>query len=233
MGTYHGGKVRIGEKLSEHIVSLMKKSGKKYTGYCEPFCGFCGVYRHIPDMFEEEFDTKFTYSAGDANGSVIKMWKGLQGTWNPPLKCSKARFESLKYDGKESAEKGLVGHACSYRGDYFTTYFDKRPLENTSLLFKEFGHEELSDVNFTHGSYTQFSHLRNFVIYCDPPYKSNSHYFDEKHKMKTFDINAFTDWCKTMKRKGNLIIISENGGGMFPFREIPVGGRLKESIYIP
>ena len=96
MGTYHGGKVRIGERIAEEIVALMKKSKKNYTGYCEPFCGFCGVYRHIPDMFEEEFDRDFRFLAGDSNGSVIKMWKGLQGSWNPPLSCSKARFERLK-----------------------------------------------------------------------------------------------------------------------------------------
>lgn len=232
MGTYHGGKVKIGERLADAIVDLMIDSNKQYKGYCEPFCGFCGVYRHIPEIFEEEFDRDFTYLAGDANGSVIKMWKGLQGRWKPPVSCTKKRFEELKYNGRESAEKGLIGHACGFRGNYFVTFDNRANLGPVSNLFKDLAKDELSQVEFIPGSYTQFTDLKRFVIYCDPPYKSNSHYFDEKHNTRSFDREAFIEWCRMMKNKGNMVIISENGGGLLPFKEVPVGGRLRESIYI-
>lgn len=229
MGTYHGGKVKIGEKVANAILDLMLDSNKQYKGYCEPFCGFCGVYRHIPDMFEEEFERDFTYLAGDGNGSVIKMWKGLQGRWNPPLSCNKKRFEELKYNGRESAEKGLVGHACGFRGIYFAKFDDRIKLEKVSDLFKDLAKDELLQVEFMPGSYTQFTNLKGFVIYCDPPYDSGSRFYDKDNKKKTFDKEAFIDWCKMMKKKGNLVIISEHSGTL-PFTEIVILGN--ESIYV-
>ncbi len=76
MTAYHGGKQRLGKKLAEIIVDtsldIVEDENWEIKGYCEPFCGMLGVYRHIPDFFEEEcYDLK--YLAGDANGSVIKM----------------------------------------------------------------------------------------------------------------------------------------------------------------
>ena len=52
MGSYAGGKIMIGKQIADTIHSLA--DGKEYKGYCEPFCGFCGVYRHISlgDNFE-------------------------------------------------------------------------------------------------------------------------------------------------------------------------------------
>jgi site-specific DNA-adenine methylase len=234
MGTYHGGKVKIGKRVASAIVSIMEKSKKKYKGYCEPFCGFCGVYRHIPDMFDETlgytYENGFNYLAGDANVSVIKMWKGLQGNWKPPTACNKGRFEELKHNGREGAEKGFVGHACSFMGLYFTSFDNRIKIGRVSKIFKEMGKDQLADVEFTPGSYTQFSHLKGYVIYCDPPYGKNSHFFDKKNKVRLFDKTYFIDWCKTMKRKGNLVIVSEHSGGLLPFREIGIDG--KDSVYV-
>ena len=210
----------------------MIDSNKQYKGYCEPFCGFCGVYRHIPDMFEDEFERDFTYLAGDSNGSVIKMWKGLQGRWKPPVACTKKRFDELKYNGRESAEKGFVGHVCSYLGLYFASYYPRNMnrIKNTGELFKELAKDELSRVEFTSGSYTQFTDLKGFVIYCDPPYKKGSNYYNKDNIRVSFDREAFIDWCRVMKKRENMVIISEHSGHMMPFSEIKIDER--DSIYV-
>ena len=57
---YRGGKVKIGEEIAQFIndkvVSSENKRGKDYDGYCEPFCGYCGVYRHIPDLLGDDLE---------------------------------------------------------------------------------------------------------------------------------------------------------------------------------
>lgn len=157
------------------------------------------------------------------------MWKGLQNSWSPPKVCSETTFYNLKGDGQSSAKKGMVGHLCAFRGCYFSTYLRDHNLEKSGKLLKGLAKNELSDVEFSHGDYTQFSDLTNFVIYCDPPYRSNSHFFNESQKETKFDTEKFIKWCKDMKKKGNLIVISELSGKVLPFREIKVG---KESLYI-
>ena len=57
---------------------------------------------------------------------------------------------------------------------------------------------------------TQFSKLKNFVIYCDPPYKDDksSYYFDEENNRLSFDHIVFWKWCLKMS-KNNIIFVSE------------------------
>ena len=57
MSSYHGGKQRIGLEIAEniHLVSTIIEEHTDFVikGYCEPFCGMLGVYRHIPELFSE------------------------------------------------------------------------------------------------------------------------------------------------------------------------------------
>ena len=87
-------------------------------------------------------------------------------------------------------------------------------VERTGDLFKELAQEEMTNVDFTKGSYTQFTHVKKAIIYCDPPYAKGSNFYNEKSEKKLFDQKVFIDWCKTMKRKGNLVIVSEHSGGV-------------------
>jgi hypothetical protein len=75
-----------------------------------------GVYKHIPELFEEEGYDDLKYLAGDGNGSVIKMWKAAQKGWKPPNTCSEKKFFDLKYSNADSAEKGYIGHQYSFGG---------------------------------------------------------------------------------------------------------------------
>ena len=74
--------------------------------------------------------------------------------------------------------------------------------------------KELSRVSasLTPGKYTQFSNLKGYIIYCDPPYSQYSDYYEEsgngdRSRIK-FDHEAFWDWCREMA-KDNIVFVSE------------------------
>ena len=214
MTAYHGGKQRIGKQLAEVIVDesidIAEEEGIEIKGYCEPFCGMLGVFRHIPELFEDAGLFRLKYKAGDTNESVIKMWKAAVDGWRPPTKCTKKEYENLKY-AKASAKKGFVGHQCSFGGKNFRGYVKERctgtKIQNGSENVREVA-AELKNVKFTNTDYSQFSSLKGYIIYCDPPYGKYSDYYDEDHRMLSFDHEAFWQWCREMS-KHNMIFISE------------------------
>ena len=211
MTSYHGGKQRIGAEIAQVIYEVSsyveEQTGIKFKGYVEPFCGMLGVYQHIPDLFREH-NPKFIYKAGDINESVIKMWNALKKGWVPPIKCNEKRFYELKGDGKSSAEKGFIGHACGFRGVYFSTYKTGVNLKRNSDKLIDMSNR-LKYVSFSNGEYTQFSNLKEYIIYCDPPYYEGScRFVDEFNHQRKFDYEAFYKWVEKMAKR-NLVFISE------------------------
>jgi len=200
---YHGGKSRSGKKISLILKDLIN-SNPNITSYCEPFCGGCGVLSHMTSI------PNIAFFGGDANESVISMWKSLVEGWVPDISTvTRERYIELKGNGEVSAEKGFVGHVVSYGGLYFKTFTEsliprlpsaQKSVINTSRM--------LSNVNFQPGDYTQFSYLKNSVIFCDPPYEKNNRYFDEHNRLRKFDSVRFWKWCDQMSLN-NIIVVNE------------------------
>jgi len=209
MTSYHGGKQKIGEEIASIIKQISDRieedTGIQFNGYVEPFCGMLGVYQHVPALFEDH--KSFKYRAGDINKSVIKMWKALQKGWKPPTKCSERKFYQLKGDGKSSAEKGFIGHACGYRSTYFSTFFDRVDLKKVADKTLKIT-EKIKELDFQAGSYHKFSKSKGYIFYCDPPYFKGSKYMDEFGRIRKFDHEVFYNWVEKMA-KHNLIFISE------------------------
>ena len=207
MTSYHGGKQRIGKKLSDIIIEesiqISEEEEWSIKGYCEPFCGMLGVYQHITD--NDDFK-KIKYKAGDNNKSVIMMWKKAQNGWKPPIRVSEKRYNQLK-NGKDSAEKGYVGHQYGFGGKYFKGYAPKygKTIDSSDASNKVVKiAKKLKDVSFSHGLYTQYSNLKDYVIYCDPPYNST-----EKHYTSdSFNNKDFYEWCRYMSEH-NIVFLSE------------------------
>lgn len=208
MTSYHGGKQKIGKTLAEVIYDISTEVEEdedfEIKGYCEPFCGMLGVYQHIPELFAEH-RPKLKYKAGDANESVIKMWKAAQKGWKPPKTCEEAQYELLKR-GPPSALQAFVGHQCSFGGQYFKGFIGKYGRSTSSASaatrVEKIG-KRLKNVTFKYGSYGQFSNLKGFIIYCDPPYFST-----HTRYQGSFDADSFTDWCEKMSEH-NLVFVSE------------------------
>jgi site-specific DNA-adenine methylase len=228
MTAYHGGKQRLGLQIANVItyeVLDRVDDGFELKGYCEPFCGMLGVYQHIPKLFEplrsgcepkgceEESTDNIKYLAGDINESVIMMWQAAQKGWKPPIKSSKQKYEKFKITSRPSAEKGFIGHVCSYGGIYLSSFQPSRcdVLPHSSNKVLDIA-TDLHNINFKPGVYTQFSNLKGYVIYCDPPYKNiankNNNYYDENKKLLKFDHDKFWEWVRLMSID-NIIFISE------------------------
>ena len=215
MTCYNGGKQRIGKKLADIIYdeSLDIEDDYDFTikGYCEPFCGMLGVYQHIPELFDDH-KPKLNYKAGDINKSVIKMWQASQKGWKPPTLVNEGEFNRLKKSTIDSAAKGYIGHQYSYGGQYFEGYSPKYgKSQDTSVQSERVCNiaKKLKNVTFNPGIYTQYSNLKGYVIYCDPPYPNTyyKHYNSGSDGKVEFDHDNFWSWCRKMS-KDNIIFVS-------------------------
>lgn len=208
MTQYHGGKHRHGKKIAEVINPMLAG----HSGYCEPFHGMLGVYRHISDT------PNLTYLAGDLNKSVNLMWIEAQKGWVPPNRIvSKEEFLRLKFDGTSTPEKGFIGCSHAYNGLYFRCYCMTENMRNAipgaAKRVSDIAlNTVVKKVKFSYGEYKQFSDLRNFVIYCDPPYEGTIGYRNDESKGSNpydhFDNSEFWKWASEMA-KYNTVIVSE------------------------
>ena len=192
MTSYHGGKHRLGKRISEAMMDHVDSS--KIKGYCEPFCGMLGVYRHIPPNLPE-------YKAGDLNLSVVKMWREAQNGWVPPTSDTKETFDRLKRE-EDSALKGYVGHQFSFGGQFMQGHVLRVGTAASNRVCDIA--TKLKDVDFLHGSYTQFSDLEGFIIYCDPPYLGTECKYQEKWG-KNAD-KKFWEWGNTMAENNEVFV---------------------------
>jgi site-specific DNA-adenine methylase len=226
MVSYHGGKQRIASKIAHYIATntahLADDRGLKLVGYCEPFCGMASVLNNmidhahsIPESIPspKSSQKEWHWRAGDINESVIKMWKKAQQGKVPDMKeVTTKNFYRLKGNGKSSATKGFVGHFFGYRGAYFVPIklnITSQHKKNMLTKVKHLG-QKMKSVEFLPGDYTQFSKLKNHVIFADPPFENNSHYYTENHDLLNFDHEAFWDWCRKMSKHNLVFVCEEN-----------------------
>ena len=211
MVRYHGGKQLVGKEFSEiiYMISIIweKKTKRKLVGYCEPFCGMCGIYKHIPEKFT---NVNFKFFAGDKHKSLIMMWMELQNGWIPPKIINKKKFNTLKHSNIESSERAFIGFGSSFGGQYFQGYAYKESPKNITNIGEKLieQSQKLKQVVFICGEYEIFSHIKNFIIYCDPPYNCNTTRYSKKGYHEEFNHDEFYKWCNFMSRN-NLVLISE------------------------
>ncbi len=211
MTVYHGGKSRHGKEIADVIKTIYdQQDEKKIHGYVEPFCGMCGVFKHVVSLLPHNLE----YMASDQHESLIIMWKALQNGWIPPKNCSVNRYNKLKC-ASPSAEKAYVGFSLGYGGQFFSG--QHRKLYNGRLVDKvdnmcKLGRSVLNHVKFSRQSYEKYDNIYGYIIYCDPPYSNvNSSYYRDGKNSKTlikFDSTKFWSWCRKMS-KHNIVIVSE------------------------
>ena len=216
MTAYHGGKQRLGKDIAQVIVeeslAISDEDGFSIKGYCEPFCGMLGVYRHVPSLFGKEGLTGLTYRAGDTNESVIKMWRAAQKGWKPPTReVTRDEFLRLKCNGKSSADKGYIGHQYGFMGRYFQPFNSRAGLSSRKASAQRVQTiaSKLGDIELSPGGYKQWSRLNGYVIYCDPPYQRQAKYYTESGRpVEPFDHESFWNWCRKISEK-NIVFVSE------------------------
>jgi site-specific DNA-adenine methylase len=210
MTSYHGGKYRHGNEIARVIKDIYdKQAPNSIVGYIEPFCGMCGVYRHVVNLLPK----KLKYIASDQHDSLILMWKALQEGWTPPKSCDAIKFDKLKHS-EPSPEKAYIGFGTSFGGIYYSghkTKYNTSICDNSSKI--KIYASDMKHVKFFKRDFTYYKpdKYNKYIIYCDPPYEQtdNSHYYDDKtHKHLSFDNNKFWIWCRQMSKE-NIVIVSE------------------------
>lgn len=201
---YVGSKNRFKKELIPIIQDFIDEVDA--VGYYEPFVGGCNVIDKIQCKKR---------IGNDAHKYLIAMFKELQKGWIPPNSISESEYNLVhtNMDDYPNHYVGLVGFAATFGSKWFGGYArgfkaDKItprdiPAEAIRNIMNQV--ENIKDVQFLYGDYiknTPTNRLKNWVIYCDPPYEKTLSYKD--------DINhsEFWKWCDMMN-KDNIVLVSE------------------------
>lgn len=198
---YVGSKNRLAKELVPIIQSYINEDVK---GYIEPFVGGANIIDKI------KCDNKIGY---DFHKQLIALLQHVQMNVNDlPNTISEEEYKKVKYNREIYPDwyVGLVGFCASYSAIYFDTY--ARSYKNDGVTPRDMPNEairnlikqapKLKDIKFECKDFREIKDLNNYVIYCDPPYKSTI-----KYNRAEFPYEEFYDWCREMS-KNNIVLIS-------------------------
>ena len=199
---YVGSKNRLAKELVPIIQSYITNETK---GYIEPFVGGANMIDKI------ECNNKF---GCDIHEELIELLKYIQNTNNIlPTTITEEEYNKVRLN-KDKYEKwyvGFVGFCATFGAKYFGGYArgfkeDKitpRDMAAEGIKNIEKQRKNLQNIKFKCCSYDEINkNIKDFVIYCDPPYKGTLKYTTD------FDYDKFYKWCKEMS-KNNIVLISE------------------------
>jgi len=201
MCTYTGGKARIGKKIFQAISEYEKElTGNNDRPYLEPFVGMGGVLQHFAINHSREM------VACDYQKCITSFWQEIQQGWIPQ-KISREEYENIKIADKHDAEYAFAAYGCSFRGSYWTHYYeDVMDLSIKRIIKKDYA-RVMSSVNFLKNKCYSEHKPHGMLIYCDPPYKESN--FDKRRKnLIDFDFDKFWETMREWS-KYNIVIISE------------------------
>lgn len=194
---YMGSKNRI----AKHILPIMLKHRTPEMTWVEPFVGGANMIDKVEGR----------RIGNDYNEYIYSLLVALQNDWQPPETVDEKYYKEIKAD-KENYEKHLVGYVGSqltFGATWFGTYRrDKVGKRNYSDEAKRNVLKQapkLKGIEFYNLSYQDLEIPPNSLIYCDPPYDGTFGY----EKEKTFDHNAFWQWCRDKSTEGHTVFVSE------------------------
>lgn len=200
---YVGSKNRLSKELALIIQSYI---GEYTKGYLEPFVGGANMIDKI------RCDKKIGI---DLHEELIELLQYAQKNELPET-ISEDEYKIVK-DNRENYPKwyvGLVGFCGSFGAKYFggfarrynkdKTLFDV-PKQAINSLRKQSKLDEFKNVKFVHMNFMELpkDKVRDFAIYCDPPYKGTT-----KYKTEEFPYDEFYQWCRDMSEH-NTVLVSE------------------------
>lgn len=205
---YLGGKYMLGKDISKVLLYIIKD--KNVSGYIEPFCGALGVLKHIAPHFNQ-------VKASDIHPDLIELWKVVKdGSFKPPNECNEQDYYRIKQLPSPNALKAFVGFGCSFGGKYFSGYAQKYTGSKKENFLQAATNSinklrpVVQNVDFKCISYYKLRPI-NKLIYCDPPYKSNTFPVKYRNHTKKYDVFDTEQFWDVMRRwsKNNIVVISE------------------------
>jgi hypothetical protein len=209
---YWGGKTRIGKRMAQAIVDLMKHYDLKYDCVVENFCGIGGLTLPLNEILP----TNISFVASDADFGVVGFLEAIQNGWTPP-KCSitEQEFNKLKETKEDRTPMQIFcGHAGCFNGKYFADRY--QDYTNPKLAAGCRKIEKLKHltqgIEFKVCDYRDYSpkEWNNCLFICDSPYRVIEKYYDcqlAKH-FQGFDFVAYETWVREMS-KNNYVICCE------------------------
>ena len=196
-------------RLSKHLAPIIQKyiDDNNIKQYLEPFVGGANMIDKI--KCEKKIGL-------DIHKELIALLKYSQGLNNKlPETITEEEYNNVK-DNKEKYPDwyvGLVGFASTYGAKYFGGYaraykndgVTLRDMPNEGIRNLERQRKKIQNIHFRCISFLDIPEekIKNYVIYCDIPYKNTT-----KYKTNKFPYEKFYNWCRRLS-KNNIILISE------------------------
>lgn len=195
---YMGSKNRIAKEIVPILLD------KFYSESCEIFIdctvGGANLLDKIPTTIERY--------GNDINPYLIAMWDAVSKGWMPPKLITEEQYAYIRNNKDEDkALTGYVGFALSYGGKWFGGWCrdgaGKRSYVEEAYRNAEEQFPKLKGVRFANKDILSVNPSRKALLYVDPPYKGTTKYAHE------FDHEKFYEWCRDMKSKGHVVVVSE------------------------
>lgn len=194
---YMGSKNRIAKHLAPIIQAYIDQG---YDNYWEPFV--CGA-----NMIDK-INCKNRFGS-DIDKYVIAILNGLKNGIEPPKEVSKEMYTEIKENKHKYSDflVGYVGYELSFGAKWFGGYVKRDDKKSRGDIYSYAScmkqAPNLKGINFDVCDFRSYTYLKDFVIYCDIPYKGTTPY-----KTNKFPYDEFYDWCRTMC-KNNIVLVSE------------------------
>lgn len=196
---YMGSKNRLSKELVPIIQSYIDDNN--IENYLEPFVGGANII--------DKIKCKNRYGS-DNHKYLIALLKGLSKDYEPPKNISEEEYKYIKTHQNQYNDcfLGYVGFQLSYGAKWFDTFrrdrIGKRKYDEEAYRNVMKQKPLLKNIHFQCCDFREIKPIKNFVIYCDPPYKNSTKYSTSKD----FPYEEFYQWCRKMS-KNNIILISE------------------------
>lgn len=193
---YLGGKA----KGAEHILSVLNDPLFDSYDYIEPFCGYAHIVRRVIN--------KKSYTISDNNPLLITLLKHIQNTKNKHPSITQEEYYRLKENPNRNPLRAAYAAFCySYNGKYFGGFVEKYqgrdyPKERKQYYDTLHDNETFQKSKIKHQDYTKYIHVKNSLIYCDPPYEGTTEYHS------SFDSEKFWEFIRNVS-KNNYVFVSE------------------------
>lgn len=203
---YVGSKNRLSKEIAPIIQSYIDNMGEQCGGYFEPFVGGANMIDKI----------KCHHKYGsDAHKYLIALLCHIQNNVDDlPDTITEDEYDAVRMNMDDYPDwyVGLVGFCASYNGKWFGGYANGvktkigtiRNYTDEAIRNLKKQAPKLKGIEFSCRDFLDYStNIKNFVIYCDPPYRDTT-----KYATSDFPYDKFYQWCKNMARN-NVVLISE------------------------
>lgn len=194
-------------RLAKDLIPIIQPYVDNSVGYLEPFVGGGNLIDKIKS------NNKY---GSDINKYLIALLQKVQTDISDiPDHISEEEYIKVKNnkDNYDDWYVGLVGFCATFSAKWFGGYarsfkadgITPRDLPNEAIRNLKQQSKMLQGIMFKCCPYDNINKdIKNFTIYCDPPYRSST----KAYANKDFNYNNFYNWCIDMAYN-NTVLVSE------------------------